>query len=116
MSKQLIVNVSLKIKRKRAPVWPFATQSLCDQVVKLLIEDDLVQELYPPHEWRIHPSTEARGKDFQHERRSPTTSMPDTKELEPRGVPMMLTPLTSVHTESLSGSKGSINSLPSGIS
>jgi hypothetical protein len=62
MSKQPIDNASLKIKRKRAPVWPVATWSVCEQVVKLLVEDDLVIEL-------SHPSTEARGKDFQHERR-----------------------------------------------
>ena len=43
-------------------MWPVATWSVCEQVVKLLVEDDLVIEL-------SHPSTEARGKDFQHERR-----------------------------------------------
>ena len=48
MSKLPIDNVSIKIKRKRAPVRPFATCDLCEQVVKLLIEDDLVQELSPP--------------------------------------------------------------------
>jgi hypothetical protein len=69
MSKQPFDNASVSIKRKRAPVWPFATRDLCEQVVKLLIEDDLVRELSPPDEWRIHPSTEARGKGFQHERR-----------------------------------------------
>jgi hypothetical protein len=42
MSKLPIENISIKIKRKRAPVWPFATRDLCEQVVKLLIEDDLV--------------------------------------------------------------------------
>jgi hypothetical protein len=42
---------------------------LCEHAVKLLIEDDLVRELSPHDEWRIHPSTEARGKGFQHERR-----------------------------------------------
>jgi hypothetical protein len=47
MSKQPIEHVSIKIKRKRAPTWPFATRCLCEQVVKLLIEDDLVRELSP---------------------------------------------------------------------
>ena len=42
---------------------------MCEQVVKLLIEDDLVRELFPLDEWRIDPSTEARGKILQHERR-----------------------------------------------
>ena len=71
MSKQPIENVSIKIKRKRASVWPFATRNLCKEVVKLLIEEDLVRELSPPppDEWRIHPSTEARGKGYQHERK-----------------------------------------------
>ncbi len=69
MSKQPIDNATLKIKRKKAPVWPFATRSVCEHVVKLLVEDDLVRELSPQDEWRIHPSTEARGKGFQHERR-----------------------------------------------
>ena len=69
MSKQPVENVSIKIKRKRAPVWPFATRSLCEHVVKLLIEEDLVRELSPPGDLRIHPSTEARGKGYQHERK-----------------------------------------------
>ena len=69
MSKQPIENVSIKIERKRAPVWPFATRNLCEQVVKLLIEEDLVRKLSPPDEWRIHPSTEARRKGYQHERK-----------------------------------------------
>jgi hypothetical protein len=69
MSKHPIENVSINIKRKRAPVWSFATRCLCGHVVKLLVEDDFVRELSPPNEWRIHSSTEARGKGFQHERR-----------------------------------------------
>jgi hypothetical protein len=69
MSKQLVENVPIKIKRKRAPVWPFATRSLCEQAVKLLIEEELVRELSPPDVLRIHPSTEARGKGYQHERK-----------------------------------------------
>jgi hypothetical protein len=50
-------------------VWPFATRDLCEKVVKLLAKDAFVRELSPPEERRIHPSTEARGKGFQHERR-----------------------------------------------
>ena len=69
MSKQPIVNAANHIKRKKALVWPFATRSLCEKVVKLLEEDEFVGELSPPEEWRIHPSTESRGKGFQHERR-----------------------------------------------
>ncbi len=47
MSKQSIDNVTLKIKRKRAFVWPFATRrSVCEHVVKLLVEDDLVRDLF----------------------------------------------------------------------
>ncbi len=69
MSKQLVENVSIKIKRKRAPVWPFATRNMCEPDGKLLIEEDLVRELSPPDDWRIHPSTEARGKGYQHERK-----------------------------------------------
>ncbi len=69
MDKQPIENASIKIKRKRAPIWLFATRNLCDQVIKLLAEEELVRELYPPEEWRIHPLMEVRGKGFQHERR-----------------------------------------------
>ncbi len=60
MSKLPIENATIKIKRKRAPIWPFATRNLCERVIELLIKDDLVRELFPPDEWRIHPSTEAR--------------------------------------------------------
>jgi hypothetical protein len=42
---------------------------MCEQVIKLLAKDELVRELSPPEEWRIHPSTETKGKGFQHERR-----------------------------------------------
>jgi hypothetical protein len=48
MSKLPIDHVSLKIKRKRAPVWPFATKSLSEHVVKLLAEDELARELSTP--------------------------------------------------------------------
>jgi hypothetical protein len=69
MSKQPIVSATIKIKRKRAPVWPFATRDMCEKVAKLLAKDEFTRELSPPEEWRIHPSTEARGKGFHHERR-----------------------------------------------
>ncbi len=69
MSEQPIVNATIKIKRKRAPVWPFATKDLCERVVKFLAEDEFVRELSPPEEWRILPSTESRGKGFRRERR-----------------------------------------------
>jgi len=68
MSKQFIDNASIKIKRKRAPAWPFAIRNLCEQVIKLLAEEELVTDFSPPEKWRIHPSTEAKGKGFQHER------------------------------------------------
>jgi hypothetical protein len=48
MSKQSIDNVTLKIKRKRAPVWPFATRSMCEHVIKLLAKDELFREPPPP--------------------------------------------------------------------
>jgi len=41
---------------------------MCDHVIKLLVEDELVRELSSPEEYRIHPSTEARGEGVQHER------------------------------------------------
>jgi len=50
MSKQPIDHAALKIKKKRAPVWPFATRSLCEKVGKLLAEDEFVRELSPPEE------------------------------------------------------------------
>jgi hypothetical protein len=42
MSKTIVDNASLKIKRKRAPVWLFATRNLCEKVTKLLAEEELV--------------------------------------------------------------------------
>ena len=60
---------TISLKRKRAPVWPFTTRSVLEQAVATLVERGNVQELSPPDEWRIHPSTEARGSGFQHERR-----------------------------------------------
>ena len=63
-------HASLKIKRKRAPVWPFAKKIPCEQFIGFLSKVELVKELSPPpEEWRIHPSTEARGNGFHHERR-----------------------------------------------
>jgi len=42
---------------------------MCEYGIKLLAEEELVGELSPPEEWRIHPSTEARDNGFQHKRR-----------------------------------------------
>ena len=47
MSKQPVDHIALKIKRRRAPVWPFATRRLCEKVVKLLEEDEFGKELSP---------------------------------------------------------------------
>ena len=58
----------ISIKRKRAPVWPFATRGVLEQALSGLKDKGIVLELKPPSEWRIHPSTEARGSGFQHER------------------------------------------------
>jgi hypothetical protein len=69
MSKQSADHTFSENKRMRALVWPFATRSVCEQVIKLLAEDELVREFTAPEEWRIHHSTEARGKGFQLERR-----------------------------------------------
>ena len=60
---------SLKIKRMKALVWPFATRTMCEEVGMLLSKDELVRELFPPEEWRIHSSTDTRGKRSQHERK-----------------------------------------------
>jgi hypothetical protein len=60
---------TISLKRKRAPVWPFTTRSVLEQAVATLVERGNVRELSPLDEWRIHPSTEARGSGFQHERR-----------------------------------------------
>jgi hypothetical protein len=69
MSKQPIDNASIKIKRKIAHVWPYATRNLYEHAIKRLAEEELVREIPPPEEWRIHPSTDAKGNGFQHERR-----------------------------------------------
>ena len=70
MSANLFTNAAPKIaiKRKRTPVWPFATRATLEQAISGLIANGSVRELEPPDEWRIHPSTEARGNGFQHER------------------------------------------------
>jgi len=61
---------TISLKRKRAPVWTFTTRPLLEHAIATLTERGTVQELSPlPDEWRIHPSTEARGSGFQHERR-----------------------------------------------
>ena len=71
MSAKPIDNASKKIalKRKRAPVWPLATRVSLEQAVSALAEQGHIREFSPPDVWRIHPSTEARGSGFQHERR-----------------------------------------------
>ena len=58
----------IAIKRKRAPVWHFATRGVLEQALSDLIDKGVVLELQTPNEWRIHPSREARGSGFQHER------------------------------------------------
>ncbi len=50
MSKQPIDNATIKIKRKRAPVWPHATRNMCEQVIKLLAKEELVKELSSPED------------------------------------------------------------------
>ena len=64
------LNAAPKIsnKRKRAPRWPFATRGTLELAIAGLIDNGTVRELDPPSEWRVHPSTEARGSGFQHER------------------------------------------------
>ena len=59
----------ISITRKRAPVWPFATRATLEYTITGLIVKGIVRELEPSDEWRIHPSTEARGSGFQHKRR-----------------------------------------------
>jgi len=58
----------ISIKRKKAPVWPFATRGTLEQAIADIIDKGPVRELSPPSEWRIHPSIESRGSGFQHER------------------------------------------------
>jgi len=57
MSPKPFSNVAPKIsiKRKRAPVWPFATRGILEQAITGLIDKGTVLELSPPDEWRIHP-------------------------------------------------------------
>ena len=71
MSGKPIENASspISLKRKRGPVWPFSTRIVLEQALAIMVERGTVQEFSPPDEWRIHPSTEARGSGFQHERR-----------------------------------------------
>jgi hypothetical protein len=58
----------IEIKRKKSPVWLFATRGVLEQALTGLIDKGKVLELSPPNEWRIHPSTKTRGSGFQHER------------------------------------------------
>jgi len=58
----------IAIKRKRAPIWSFATRGVLEQALSGLIDKGIVFELQTSSEWRIHPSTEARGSSFEHER------------------------------------------------
>ena len=68
MSPKPVSNAAPKIsiKRKRTPVWLFATMGILEQAITGLIDKWTVMELSPPDEWRVHPSTEARGFGFQH--------------------------------------------------
>ena len=71
MSAQPITNDASKkisIKRKRVPIWPLATRPSLELALTSLISLGRIKECDPPCEWRIHPSTEARGSGFQHER------------------------------------------------
>jgi hypothetical protein len=58
----------ISIKRKRAPVWPFATKGILEQAITGLVNKGTILELSPQEVWRIHQSTEARGSGFQHKR------------------------------------------------
>jgi hypothetical protein len=71
MSNKSSINASktIKLKRKRALVWSFTTRPILEQAHAILVERGTFEELSPPDEWRIHPSTEARGSGFQHKRR-----------------------------------------------
>ena len=71
MSNKSPINATktITLKRKRAPLWPFTTRPILEQALATLIDRGTVQELSPLDEWRVHPSAEARGSGFQHERR-----------------------------------------------
>jgi len=58
----------ISIKRKRAPVWPFATRGTLELAITGLVDKGTVRELSTLSEWRVHPSTKATGSCFQHER------------------------------------------------
>jgi len=47
----------IAIKRKRYPVWPFATRGVIEQDLSGLIDKGTVLEFQTPSEWRILPST-----------------------------------------------------------
>jgi hypothetical protein len=55
---------TISLKRKRALVSPFTTRLVLEHAIATLVERGTVQELSPPDEWRIHPSTEAKGSGF----------------------------------------------------
>jgi hypothetical protein len=62
----------IAIKRKRAPVWPLATRPVLESATTTLVERGIIREMHVTDQasrWRIHPSTESRGKGFQHERK-----------------------------------------------
>jgi hypothetical protein len=50
MSALPIDHASLKIEMKRAPLWPFATRTMCEEVIRLLSKDELVKEFSSPKE------------------------------------------------------------------
>jgi len=62
-----VINVATSLKRKRAPVWPSATRARCEEALLSLASEGLIQELSPPDEFRIHPSTVTKDKNH-HER------------------------------------------------
>ena len=71
MSKKIEECASIKIetKRKRAPVMTHATRFLCEQAIASLVNKNLVKYFNTPDRWMIHPSTEVRKKELQHERK-----------------------------------------------
>ncbi len=60
---------TIALKRKRILVWPRASRLAQEDALQKLIARGNVRELTPPDSCCIHPSTEARGLGFQHERR-----------------------------------------------
>ncbi len=69
MSKQPQDNansINVALKRKRAPVWPFATKAQCEEILSSLTSEGLLQKLNPPDQWSVNKGT-TKGK-VQHER------------------------------------------------